>query len=100
LKVEFVFGFGGIISDIFRRSSRLFGAAPFREFMFAMREAVRQPMRRTTRASPDSFVEVRVSVAKYAAPGLTKWLLSRIIASGEVAKPAIGPQPAPAAPAE
>jgi BASS family bile acid:Na+ symporter len=39
-------------------------------------------------------------IAKYTAPGLTKWLLTRIIASGEVAAPAVAPQPAPAAPAE
>jgi predicted Na+-dependent transporter len=39
-------------------------------------------------------------IAKYTAPGLTKWLLTRIIVSGEVAAPAVAPQPAPVAPAE
>ncbi len=34
-------------------------------------------------------------VAKYTAPGLTKWLLTRIIASGD-AVPTVSPQPSPA----
>lgn len=38
-------------------------------------------------------------VAKYTAPGLTKWLLTRIIASGE-AVPAVSPQPQPATTAD
>lgn len=38
-------------------------------------------------------------VAKYTAPGLTKWLLTRIIASGD-AVPAVSPQPQPATTAE
>jgi hypothetical protein len=38
-------------------------------------------------------------VAKYTAPGLTKWLLTRIIASGD-AVPAVSPRPQPATTAE
>src|ERR1700744_68932 len=34
-------------------------------------------------------------IAKYTAPGLTKWLLARIIASGESAQAAVQPQTAP-----
>jgi hypothetical protein len=41
-------------------------------------------------------------IAKYTAPGLTKWLLTRILTSGEVAAPAplAAPQPASSEPAQ
>jgi bile acid:Na+ symporter, BASS family len=39
-------------------------------------------------------------IAKYTAPGLTKWLLTRILASGDGAVPAVQPQTASAAPVE
>jgi galactitol-specific phosphotransferase system IIC component len=40
-------------------------------------------------------------IAKYTAPGLTKWLLTRILASGEVATtPLAAPQPASSEPAQ
>jgi hypothetical protein len=38
-------------------------------------------------------------IAKYTAPGLTKWLLTRILTSGE-AVPVAAPQPAPVASAK
>jgi hypothetical protein len=39
-------------------------------------------------------------IAKYTAPGLTKWLLTRILASGETTAIVAPPQTAPAASAE
>jgi BASS family bile acid:Na+ symporter len=39
-------------------------------------------------------------IAKYTAPGLTKWLLTRILAPGEATAAAAPPQPVPAASAE
>jgi bile acid:Na+ symporter, BASS family len=39
-------------------------------------------------------------IAKYTAPGLTKWLLTRILASGDGAVPAVQPRTASAAPVE
>jgi galactitol-specific phosphotransferase system IIC component len=38
-------------------------------------------------------------IAKYTAPGLTKWLLTRILTSGDTA-PVAAPQPAPVASAK
>jgi galactitol-specific phosphotransferase system IIC component len=37
-------------------------------------------------------------IAKYTAPGLTKWLLARIIASGDASVPVANPQTASATP--
>jgi galactitol-specific phosphotransferase system IIC component len=39
-------------------------------------------------------------IAKYTAPGLTKWLLTRIIASGDDAAPSLQAQPVAATPAD
>jgi hypothetical protein len=39
-------------------------------------------------------------IAKYTAPGLTKWLLTRIIASGEDPAPSVQPQTVSASPAD